>query len=61
VLKGVLQVLIVAVAMIPLLVLSFSAFLIVVFVLWKRGKTVEALLVWISLLIYAIILILLLK
>jgi hypothetical protein len=55
------QVAIVTVAMIPLLILSFSAFIIVIAVLWKKGKAIEALLAWNSLLLYVIALILLLE
>ena len=47
--------------LIPLLIISFLPFVIVTAVLWKKGKTVEALLIWNSLLLYAIALILLLK
>ena len=53
------QVTMVNVAMIPLLILSFSAFVIVIAALWKKGKTIEALLTWNSLLLYLIALILL--
>ena len=60
-LKNSLQISIVNVAMIPLLILSFSVFIVVIAILWKRGKTIEALLVWNSLLLYVIALILLLK
>jgi hypothetical protein len=44
-----------------LLVLLFLPFIIITAVLWKKGKTVEALLVWNSLPLYIIALILLLK
>ncbi|UCF59262.1 MAG: hypothetical protein JSV15_02290 [Candidatus Bathyarchaeota archaeon] len=60
-LKNSLQISMANVAMIPLLILSFLAFLIVIAILWKRGKTIEALLAWNSLLLYVIALILLLK
>jgi hypothetical protein len=60
-LKKSLQISMVNVGMLPLLILSFLAFIIVVAILWKRGKTIEALLVWNSLLLYVIALILLLK
>jgi hypothetical protein len=43
-----------------LLVLLFLPFIIITPVLWKRGKTIEALLVWNSLPLYIIALILLL-
>lgn len=45
----------------PLLVLSVAAFLGVVVYLWKKGKTIEALLVWLSMWLYLIALILLLR
>jgi hypothetical protein len=51
----------VMVALLPLLFLSFLAFLIGIVLLWRKGKTVEALLVWNSLFLYIIALILLLK
>ncbi|MBS7616089.1 hypothetical protein KEJ45_02675 [Candidatus Bathyarchaeota archaeon] len=54
------QILFAAPAMIPLLIISFLAFIIVVAILWRKGKTVEALLVWNSLMLYIIALILLL-
>jgi len=62
-LKSVLQVQTVEtqITLVPLLILSVLAFLVVVAVLWRRGKTIEALLVWVSLLLYFIALILLLK
>jgi len=60
-LKNSLQISVVNVAMIPLLILSFLVFIVVIAILWKRGKTIEALLVWNSLLLYVIALILLLK
>ncbi|MDH5734312.1 MAG: hypothetical protein OEY88_11125 [Candidatus Bathyarchaeota archaeon] len=60
-LKNSLQISIVNVAMIPLLILSFLVFIVVIAILGKRGKTIEALLVWNSLLLYVIALILLLK
>jgi len=60
-LKNPLQTSMVNVAIIPLLILSFLAFIVVIAILWKRGKTIEALLVWNSLLLYVIALILLLK
>jgi len=44
-----------------LIALSFLAFIWVIAILWRRGKTVEALLVWNSLMLYVIALILLLK
>jgi hypothetical protein len=44
-----------------LLILSLLAFVIMSVVLWRRGKTVEALLVWNSMFLYIIALILLLK
>ncbi len=50
-----------SVALVPLLVLSFLGLIIVIAVLWKKGKTIEALLVWNSLLLYVIALTLLLK
>jgi len=56
-----LQVPMVILPIIPLLIISILAFLIIAALLWKRGKTVEALLVWNSLLLYIIALILLLK
>ena len=49
------------VTIVPLLILSFLAFFIVIAILWKKGKTIEALLVWNSLLLYVIALVLLLK
>lgn len=45
----------------PILVLSVAAFLGVVVYLWKKGKTIEALLVWLSMWLYLIALILLLR
>ncbi len=50
-----------SVALVPLLALSLLGFIIVSVVLWKKGKTIEALLVWNSLLLYIIAVILLLK
>jgi hypothetical protein len=50
-----------SVALVPLLVLSLLGFVTVAAVLWKKGKTIEALLVWNSLLLYVIAVILLLK
>jgi hypothetical protein len=46
---------------IPIIILSIAAFLGVLGFLWRRGKTVEALLVWLSMWLYVIALILLLK
>jgi len=60
-LKSSLQISMVNVGMLPLLILSFLVFIVVIAILWKRGKTIEALLVWNSLLLYVIALILLLK
>jgi hypothetical protein len=60
-LQNTLQVQMASVALVPLLVLSFLGFIIVIAVLWKKGKTIEALLVWNSLLLYVIALTLLLK
>ena len=48
-------------SLIPLLILSFLAYIVVIAVLWKKGKNIEALLVWNSLMLYVIALILLLK
>lgn len=60
-LNNLLQVHMASVAYVPLLILSFLLFLIVVAVLWKRGKTIEALLAWNSLWLYVIALILLFR
>jgi hypothetical protein len=46
---------------IPLIILSLVLFLGVVGFLWRKGKTIEALLVWVSMWLYLIALILLLK
>jgi hypothetical protein len=45
-------------ALLPLLIISIAAFLIASAMLWKKGKSVEAMLVWISLWLYLITLIL---
>lgn len=60
-LQDVQQVTIAAFAIIPILIVSFIAFVVVIAVLWKKGKTIEALLAWNSLLLYVIALILVLK
>ena len=44
-----------------LLILSILAYLVVTGLLWRRGKSVEAMLVWVSLWLYLIALILLSK
>jgi hypothetical protein len=49
------------IAFFPLLILSILAFLAVTGLLWRRGKSVEAMLVWVSLWLYLIALILLFK
>ena len=46
---------------IPLIILSILAFLGVVGSLWRKGKTIESMLVWVSMWLYLIALILLLK
>jgi hypothetical protein len=46
---------------IPIIILSIVAFLGVVGFLWRKGKTIEALLVWLSMWLYLIALILLLR
>jgi hypothetical protein len=46
---------------IPMIILSIAAFLVAVGFLWRKGKTIEALLVWVSMWLYLIALILLLK
>jgi hypothetical protein len=46
---------------IPIIILSIVAFLGVLGFLWKKGKTIEALLVWLSMWLYLIALILLLR
>jgi len=48
----------VVIAFFPLLIISIVAFFVVSGVLWRRGKSVEAMLVWISLWLYLIALIL---
>jgi len=48
-------------SVISIIILSIVAFLGVVGFLWRRGKTTEALLVWVSMWLYLIALILLLK
>jgi len=48
-------------SVISIIILSIVAFLGVVGFLWRRGKTIEALLVWVSMWLYLIALILLLK
>jgi len=60
-LKNVFQVPMANIALVPLMFLSFLVFIIPIAVLWKRGKIIEALLVWNSMLLYIIALILLLK
>ena len=55
------QQLMVNVAFFPLLVLSVLAFLATAGWLWKKGKSVEAMLVWVSLWLYLIALILLFR
>jgi hypothetical protein len=47
------------VAWFSLLILSILAYLAVIGLLWSRGKSVEAMLVWVSLWLYLIALILL--
>jgi hypothetical protein len=44
-----------------LFILSFVAFLAAIGYLWKIGKTVESMLVWVSMWLYIVALILLLK
>jgi len=51
----------VVVPILPLLILSSLVFLLATVGLWRKGKTIEALLVWNSLLLYIIALILLLR
>lgn len=46
---------------IPIIILSIVAFLGVLGFLWRKGKTIEALLVWLSMWLYLIALILLLR
>lgn len=46
---------------IPIIILSIVAFLGVVGFLWRKGKTIEALLVWLSMWLYLIALILLFR
>ena len=48
-------------AIIPILLLSLAVFLGVVVLLWRRGKTVESTLVWVSMWLYIIALILAFK
>jgi hypothetical protein len=50
-----------SIAYVPMIILSIVAFLGVVGFLWRKGKTIEALLVWLSMWLYLIALILLLK
>jgi len=51
----------VQIALFPLVLLSVLAFLIAIVLLWRRGKTIEALLIWNSMFLYFIALILLFK
>jgi hypothetical protein len=46
------------IALIPLLIISIVAFLVASRTFWRRGKSVEAMLVWVSLWLYLITLIL---
>jgi len=46
---------------IPILIISIVAFLGVVVLLWRKGKTVESMLIWVSMWLYVIALILALK
>lgn len=48
-------------AFLPLVIVSFIAFLGAAGWLWKKGKTIEALLIWVSMWLYVIALILLFK
>ena len=48
-------------AIIPILLLSLAVFLGVVVLLWRRGKTVESTLVWVSMWLFIIALILAFK
>jgi hypothetical protein len=48
----------VGIALFPLLIISIVAFFAASGLLWRRGKSVEAMLVWISLWLYLIALIL---
>ncbi|HVO37189.1 MAG TPA: hypothetical protein VMT01_03375 [Candidatus Acidoferrum sp.] len=49
------------IALVPLLIISVIGFLAAMGLLWRKGKTVEALLVWISLWLYVIAVILLFR
>ena len=53
------QMVMMGVAWFSLLILSILAYLAVIGLLWSRGKSVEAMLVWVSLWLYLIALILL--
>jgi type II secretory pathway pseudopilin PulG len=55
------QMVMVGIAWFSLLILSILAYLAVIGLLWSRRKSVEATLVWVSLWLYLIALILLLK
>jgi hypothetical protein len=59
--SAVAQMVMTGIAFFPLLILSILAFLAVTGLLWRRGKSVEAMLVWVSLWLYLIALILLFK
>jgi hypothetical protein len=49
------------VAYVPLLIISVIGFLVAAGWLWKKGKTIEAMLVWVSFWLYLIALILLFR
>jgi hypothetical protein len=49
------------IAFVPLLIISVIGFLAAMGLLWKKGKTIEALLVWISFWLYLIALLLLFR
>jgi hypothetical protein len=58
---GVVETILFVFSFLILLILSLVVFLAVVILLWRRGKTVEALLVWNSMFLYIIAWILFLK
>lgn len=55
------QVIMVQIAYVPLIIISLLAFLGVMGFLWRKGKSVEALLVWLSMWLYIIALILIFR
>ena len=50
-----------SVAFLPLFIISIMAFLSAAGWLWRKGKTIEALLIWVSMWLYVIALILLFR